>query len=52
LNSEAKIILASGLFDPSKRLEAAVIGAKYFVQKPYNLNEVIKLIRQMLDEGK
>ncbi|OGU31560.1 MAG: hypothetical protein A2X67_04695 [Ignavibacteria bacterium GWA2_55_11] len=49
INSKARVILASGYFDPETRSEMYKAGLKAFIQKPYLLGEVLQKIRQVLD---
>ena len=50
INPKIKIIFASGYFEPEKKAELLSAGAKGFIQKPYVPDEVLKLIRHVLDE--
>ena len=50
INSKAKVILASGFFDPETRSEMYKAGLKEFIQKPYLLTEVLKKIREVIDD--
>ncbi len=45
----AKIILASGYSPDGMAFEASSIGAKGFIGKPYPVNELLTLIREVLD---
>lgn len=45
----AKIVLASGYSPDGMASEAADIGAKGFIGKPYPVNELLTLIREVLD---
>ena len=49
INPEAKIILASGYFDPSLRSEMYKAGLMDFIQKPYLQDEVLQKIREAID---
>ena len=46
---KVKVVLASGYLEPQYRSELLKTGAKDFVQKPYDPNEVLKKIRAILD---
>ncbi|TAK66529.1 MAG: PAS domain S-box protein, partial [Bacteroidetes bacterium] len=49
LNPNVKVILASGYKDTKVYDDMIKAGAEEFVQKPYNISEVIKKIRDALD---
>jgi CheY-like chemotaxis protein len=49
INPEAKIIFASGFFDPETKSEMYKAGLKNFIQKPYMQNEVLQKIREAID---
>ena len=46
---DVKVILASGYLEPNYKRELLKAGAKDFVQKPYETEEVLKKIRAILD---
>jgi FixJ family two-component response regulator len=50
INPELKGVLASGYFNADVRNEIIKSGARDFIQKPYNSVQIIKMIREMLDE--
>jgi len=49
INPEAKIIFASGFFDPETRTEMYKAGLKCFIQKPYRESEVLQKVRETID---
>ncbi|MDD8017094.1 MAG: PAS domain S-box protein [Bacteroidota bacterium] len=49
INPDLKLMLASGYLEPEKRSELLQSGAKDFVQKPYEPDEVLMKIRRVLD---
>jgi CheY-like chemotaxis protein len=49
INPEAKVILASGYFDPEMKSEMFKAGLKNFIQKPYMPDEVLQKIREVID---
>jgi PAS domain S-box-containing protein len=49
INPEAKIIFASGFFDPETKSEMFKAGLKNFIQKPYMQDEVLQKIREAID---
>jgi two-component system cell cycle sensor histidine kinase/response regulator CckA len=48
-NPDVKVILASGYLEPQYRSELLKTGAKDFIQKPYQPDEVLRKIRAILD---
>ena len=49
INPSVKAILLSGYLDPNLKSELYKAGAKEFVQKPYDIDELLKKIRDILD---
>ena len=47
---DVKVILASGYLDAEYKSEMLKAGAKEFIQKPYHPENVVKKIREVLDE--
>lgn len=52
VNPNAKVILASGFIDPNLKSEMFKAGIKQFLQKPYTAEEVLRRIRDVIDDGK
>ena len=52
LQPTVRIIFASGYFDPQVKAEMMKQGPVDFVQKPYDPDEIIKLIREVIDNRK
>ena len=50
LNGDAKIILASGFLEPGRKEKLMREGMNHFIQKPYNPNEVLAKIREVIDQ--
>jgi two-component system, cell cycle sensor histidine kinase and response regulator CckA len=50
INSQAKVVIASGYAANGETLNAAENGAKTFIRKPYDVHQIIKLVREVLDE--
>ncbi len=50
INPNAKIVLASGFFDPVQKSRMLEAGVEYFVQKPYRPNEILIAIRKLMDK--
>jgi PAS domain S-box-containing protein len=49
INPNVKAIIASGYFDPDQKVDMLKADIKDFVQKPYRPNEVLKILREVLD---
>lgn len=49
INPAAKFIFASGYLDPKLRSEMLEAGAKDFIQKPYVVDQVLRLVRKVID---
>lgn len=50
INPQSKIILASGYVDEVLKSNLFELGAKAFIQKPYKPHEILKSVRNILDE--
>ncbi|MBI3363714.1 MAG: PAS domain S-box protein [Ignavibacteriae bacterium] len=50
LNPKVRAILASGYFDPNLKIDMLKAGAKDFIQKPYVSEEILKRIREVIDQ--
>lgn len=50
INPSVKFIIASGYIEPVERSEILKSGARDFIQKPYVPNEMLRKIREVLDE--
>jgi two-component system, cell cycle sensor histidine kinase and response regulator CckA len=50
LNPEIKVLFTSGFFGPDLKTELQANGAKGFIQKPYRPEEILRMIRTVLDE--
>lgn len=46
---QVKVILASGFIEEEEKERARSSGINAFLQKPYRLNEVLRLVRRVLD---
>jgi two-component system, cell cycle sensor histidine kinase and response regulator CckA len=49
LNPEVKVVLTSGFFDKEERYKLLMGGAQAFIQKPFRLESVLQIIREVLD---
>ncbi len=49
INKGAKIILASGFLEPGRKERLSREGITHFIQKPYNPNQVLAAIREVID---
>jgi PAS domain S-box-containing protein len=50
LNSDIKLILASGYLEHSSKTEMRENGVKRVITKPFNIDDVLTTIREVLDE--
>lgn len=50
VNPKAKILIASGYLASTPSYGVPAYGAKGFVEKPYNTSQVLKMVREVLDE--
>ena len=50
INPDVKIIVATGFLDPELKSELLKAGVKKFIFKPYNFEEILILLRDVLDE--
>jgi len=49
INPNTPVVLASGFFDPSVKLNLYESGAKHFIQKPYSVNEILKKMNEIVN---
>lgn len=52
INPNLRSILASGYVDPKLKVEMLKAGAVDFIQKPYDPDEIINRIREVIDASK
>lgn len=52
INPELKGILASGFSHEDVKAEIIKSGATDFISKPYNSQQILAIVRKVLDEGK
>jgi PAS domain S-box-containing protein len=50
INPNEHIILATGFLDPNMKSEFLKAGIQHFLYKPYDLKQVLKVVREVLDE--
>jgi two-component system cell cycle sensor histidine kinase/response regulator CckA len=50
INPNERMILATGFLDPDMKAEFLKEGIQHFLFKPYDLRQVLKVIREVLDE--
>jgi nitrogen-specific signal transduction histidine kinase/CheY-like chemotaxis protein len=50
INPNARIIVATGYLDPGMKSEFLEAGVQHFLYKPYDLKQVLKMIREVIDE--
>jgi two-component system, cell cycle sensor histidine kinase and response regulator CckA len=48
-NPAVKVVMASGFLEPETKIEMALAGAKQFVNKPYNLDELLEIFQSVID---
>jgi two-component system, cell cycle sensor histidine kinase and response regulator CckA len=51
VNPAVKVVLASGYLDPKIKTDMTSAGIKYFVDKPYVLNDLLVIIENILSNG-
>jgi FixJ family two-component response regulator len=44
------MILATGFLDPEMKVEFLRVGVQHFLYKPFDLKNVLKVVREVLDE--
>jgi CheY-like chemotaxis protein len=50
MNNDIKVVLSSGFFEPEMKVDLLKAGAKGFIQKPYIPNDILRIIREVLDD--
>jgi YesN/AraC family two-component response regulator len=50
MDPHIKVVLASGFFEPDLKFSLHQLGVKGFIQKPYSNDEVLRKLREVLDE--
>jgi DNA-binding NtrC family response regulator len=50
INPTAKVVIASGYSVSGGEEKATQSGAKAFIQKPYNVQQMLQVVRKVLDE--
>ena len=51
MNPQVKVVIASGYSVNGPAKEALEAGAKGFIEKPYNIKQMLKIVRKVLDEN-
>ena len=51
VNPAVKVVLASGYLDQKIKTDMTSAGIKYFVDKPYVLNDLLVIVENMLSDG-
>lgn len=49
-NPKARILLVSGYIDPAAKASLEAEGAEHFLPKPYAVNELLQVLRKVLDK--
>jgi PAS domain S-box-containing protein len=52
IDAAVQVIITSGFFEPQIKSELEKLGVKGFIPKPYNANQVILKIKEVLDKKK
>jgi CheY-like chemotaxis protein len=50
IDPNVRVVFASGFFDPDVKSELLKAGAKGFIQKPYEANDILRIVRETLDK--
>ncbi len=50
INPKVRVILAGGFLEPELKSEMLKLGAKAFIQKPYEPDDILLVLRDVLDE--
>jgi CheY-like chemotaxis protein len=51
LNPKARMIVATGYLAPEMKSEFLKVGIQHFLIKPYDLKQVLKVVREVIDEN-
>jgi len=51
LNPRAKVVIASRYSVNSRAKNALDAGARAFIKKPYEIRQVLRVVREVLDQG-
>jgi len=49
-NPDVRVVVVSGYFEPTMKSNLSAAGIKYFLAKPYSLNQVVDALRDSLTE--
>lgn len=49
INGDVRVILTGGFLEPERKTEVLNLGAKAFIQKPYEPDDILLVIREVLD---
>jgi len=49
VNPHVRLVLSSGYIEPGMKAKILKEGVKDFIEKPYNSNEVLRVIRNVLE---
>ena len=49
-NPDVRVVVVSGYFEPTMKSNLSAAGIKYFLVKPYSLNQVVDALRDSLTE--
>lgn len=52
IDSNVQVVVASGYFEPQLKLELEQLGAKGFIMKPYKIDQLLLIIREVMEKRK
>ena len=50
-NPDVRVVIASGYLEPKTKNEMLDAGVKHFVNKPYTLDEVVRMVQNVIDRN-
>jgi DNA-binding response OmpR family regulator len=48
-NAAVRVVMASGFLEPGLKAEMALAGVRYFMDKPYVLEELLEIFQSLID---
>ncbi|NUN70499.1 MAG: PAS domain S-box protein [Bacteroidetes bacterium] len=51
IRPDVRMVIASGFLEPEQRSELAALGVQEIIQKPYGFDELLSVLRTVLDDG-
>jgi DNA-binding response OmpR family regulator len=49
INPDVRVVLAGGFLEPELKAEMLKLGARAFIQKPYEPDDILLVVREVLD---